>query len=691
MKYLFTLMCTLFVLSATLLAQDPVLQLEAPRGGVTFYTTRDTIIEIRWSGVDDTVAVKLDYTTDNGRRWTVIEDSARGLTYPWNVKGLTPTSTYRVRVSQLRPPGAEDQVVYSGHNSAVVDAWWNPANTRVVSVAAEAHIWDAMQSSSDPLAALPGGRTQFTSVRWSADSTTIVTGSEDGEDGKVEVFDVASVTSTLALNLDTSVMKVEVDPTASSIFIQSLAPRVQIHRLRPTVSSGPTLFIGSNVSDIALNADGSRVVVSADANARVYPRLGGLPVTFNAHGIGGAQAAAFSPDGSRVCSIGGDLTTRMWNSATGVEFWNATDRREGVRSVAYSSDGSLVAVGMADSSIKVFRADSGILVWRFTNYSGNVRMVQFSPDGVYLAGASDDNFARIHDLTTGELKAAFQHRDNVNLVRWSNASDRLLTASNDGTARIWQVTSIVLQSDTTEQFTIAPPPPAFVRFVATGDTLNIEETTTITVRTENPQFLGLAEIDSVRLRLAYDPSMLFRTSSSIPLSVIDDLVNGRSKQFLICTVPLDTVAKDLFTVSFQATLGQDSVTRLTFDNVALIGKGPGARVEVLSDTILVRGICRIGDGPRMYNANGAPLAIVSRPLPDGIALDCTLSESATATLSVYDLRGALILRDRTTADEERSRRMRRVVPAHLLSGAGLVTLTTPTQSTTFVILDGGRP
>lgn len=121
MKHLFTLLCTAVVLSATLLAQDPVLQLEAPRGGVTFYTTRDTIIEIRWSGVDDTVAVKLDYTTDNGRRWTVIEDSARGLTYPWNVKGLTPTSTYRVRVSQLRPPGAEDQVVYSGHNSAVVD------------------------------------------------------------------------------------------------------------------------------------------------------------------------------------------------------------------------------------------------------------------------------------------------------------------------------------------------------------------------------------------------------------------------------------------------------------------------------------------------------------------------------------------------------------------------------------------
>ncbi|MBU3699969.1 MAG: WD40 repeat domain-containing protein [Candidatus Kapabacteria bacterium] len=687
MKRILSVAVTVLLTICAAHAQDTVLTLVAPKSGITFYTTRDTIIDVRWSGVEDTVAVQLDFTTDGGRKWTMIKDSAKGLSYPWNVTALSPASTYQVRVSQLRPPGVQDQVKYTGHTSDVVDAWWNPANTRVVSVADRAHIWDASVSSSAPLVSLPTGRAQYTTVRWSGDSSLIVAGSDDG---RVQIVDVATTTSLSTLDLVDPVGKVEMDPTGSWLFTRIDGSRLPIHRLKPAIQPGSTLFIGSITLDMALNADGSRVVVCADNDARVYSRLGGLPATFRGHS-GGVLSAAFSPDGTRVCSIGGDLTVRMWNSASGVEIWKTSDGREGVRSVAFSPDGALVAVGYADSSIKVFRADSGIVVQKFGDFSDDVRMVQFSPDGTLLAGASDDNFARVYDLTTGELKAAYQHDDNVRVARWSNAGDRLLTSSNDGTARIWQVRSIVLQSDTTGQFTIAPPPPAFVRLVASGDTLQIEETTTLSVRTTSPQFLGLAEIDSLRIRLVYDPTMLFRTSSSVPLTVIDDVVGGRNIQYLVCTLPLDTVAQELFTVSFQATLGQDSVTYLKFDRVEPIGNGPGARIDTFSDPVLVRGICRVGDGPRMFNPIGSPLSIISRSHPDGVMLDCVLGESATATLSVYDVRGELLWRDRSTADEERSRRLVRIVPSHLLTGVGLVTIATPTQSASTVIMEGKQP
>lgn len=687
MRRLFALFIVAVLLGAVARAQDPVLQLDAPVGGLTFYTTRDTVIEIRWSGVDDTVAVQLDYTTDNGRRWSVIEDSAKGLRYDWNTRALMPATTYRVRVSQLRPPGLADQVIYSGHNSDVADAWWNPENTRVVSVAGEAHVWDASTSSATPILNLPTGRAQYSCVRWSADSTLIATGADDFF---VRVTDVAAVSNLVSLDQGDAVRKVEMDPTGSWLFMQAENNRLQIHRLRPNITPGATLFIGSPVLDFALNSDGSRVAVCSENDARVYSRLGGLPVTFRAH-TGGVVSAAFSPDGTRVCSIGGDLSIRMWSSTSGIEIWNATEPREGLLSVAFSPDGNLVAVGMADSSIAIFRADSGILVRKIAAYSGPVRMVQFSADGALVAGASDDNFARVHDVATGETKISFQHGDNVRIARWSKAGDRLLTSSRDGTARVWQVLPIVLQSDTTDPFTIAPPPPAFVRFVATGDTLNIEESTTISIRTDNAQFLGLAEIDSVRLRLSYDPTILFRTGATVPLSVIDDVVGGRSIQYLVCTLPFDSVSKELFTITFQATLGQDSLTQITFDRIEQISKGAGARIEKFSEPILIRGICRVGDGPRLYNPNGAALTIVSRPLADGVALDCTLGESTLATVSVYDVRGKLILQDRSTPDEERSRRIRRVVPSHLLSGVGLVTLTTATQSVSTVIIEGAQP
>ncbi len=676
---------------ASLMAQDPVLMLTAPVGGITYYTTRDTVVQITWTGVDDTIAVRLDYTSNDGRSWNGIADSAKGLSYAWSIKSIAPGTNYRVRVSQLRPPGAADQVLYTGHRGPVADAWWNPANTRVVSVAAEAHIWDANASSNQPLQNLPTGRYEYFTVRWSADSSRIVTGSDKAT---AEVVDVASNTVALTLTHPRTVTKVELDPTGSWLFTKCDDDRVRVFNL-PNMAARATHNAGSTLLDIAINSDGSRVVLSAD-EARIHGRSAGLPLAFRRH-LSGVISAAYSPDGSRVCSIGGDASIRMWNVATGVEVWNAADPKQGVRSVAFSPDGNLVAVGMSDSSVTVWRADSGLRTHTFANYGGPVRMVNFSPDGTLLAGASDDDFARVHDLNRSTTIANFQHGNDVRLVRWSNAGDRLLTASRDATARVWQVLPIVLQADTSERFSVAPPPPSFVRFLASGDTLDIEQTTTITIRTEGSQFLGLAEIDSVRLRLAYDPSMLFRTTSSVPFTSISDVTvadsNGinRSIQYLICTLPLDSVDQTLLTVSFQATLGQDSITRVSFDRIDQIGTGPGTRIETRSDPILVRGICRAGDGPRMYNSLGGPLGIAARAAVGGVRVVCALAESAPAYLNLYDLQGRLIWSDRTNASEESSRHMERFIPSSLLSGVTFATLSTSLQTVSTLLMEGGNP
>ena len=689
MQRLLIVLATL-VTGPWLLAQDPVLELVAPKGGITYYTTRDTLVDVRWTGVDDTLAVRLEYTGDNGRTWKTIADSAKGLIYSWNIKSLTPGSNYRVRVSQLRPPGAADQVVYTGHSAPVADAWWNPANTRVVSVAGDAHIWNAGVSSDQPLVNLPTGRTEYYSVRWSSDSTRIVTGSDANV---AKVVDVATNAVT-TLDHPDWVTKVELDPTGTWLFTQCDDNRVRVYNL-PNTTIRATHNAGSSLLDIALNSDGTRVVLSAD-EARIHTRAIGLPLAFRRH-LNGVISAAFSPDGSRVCSIGGDASIRMWNASTGVEIWNTADSREGVRSLAFSPDGSMVAVGMTDSTVTLWNAADGTRLATFGRYGGAVRMVSFSPDGTLIAAASDDCFARVHDIAKQTTIASFQHGKAVNVARWSNAGDRLLTTSKDATARIWQVMPIVLQSDTSERFSIAPPPPAFVRFVASGDTLNIGETTTITIRTEGSQFLGLADIDSVKLKLGYNPSILFRTTSSVPFTSIldanipDSAGINRSIQYLICTVPLDTVDNDLLTITFQATLGQDSVTRVSFESIDQIGSGPGTRIDKRSEPILIRGICRLGDGPRLYNSLGGPLTIAARPLQGGVRIICELNESAPATLNVYDLRGRLIWSDCTSASEESARRMERIIPASVLSGIALATVSTSLQTVSTVVMEGGNP
>lgn len=667
-----------------------VLRLLEPVGGEIYYTPRVSAITIRWDGVDDTTAVRLDYSSNNGLSWTTIADSARGGSYAWDIRTVGLSTFFRVRVSQLRPPRAEDNVVYRGHGNPVTDAWWSPSNERVVSVAADPHIWDSRVSASSPLQTLPGARASYYSVRWSADSSTIVTGSDDNA---ALVFDARTLGLRSTLRHPDIVTKVEIDSTGSWLFTRCDDNRVRVFNL-PSTTPRATHNAGSTLDDMSINATATRVVLAA-LEARVYGRSVGLPLTYNQQTTG-VISGAFSPDGSTICTIGGDASIHVWKSDSAKRIWSASSPREGVRSVVYSADGTRIAVGMADSTVTVWNAATGALVTTLRGYRGAVRMVAFTPDGAYVAGASDDNFARVHEVATGRVVASLQHGDDVLIVRWDRKGERLLTTSRDGTARIWQVLEVVLQSDTSAAFTIAPPPPAFARFTTTGDTLEIRESTTLSIGLEAAQFLELADIDSVRLRIEYDPSILFRTSSTFAsIDVIEDVVTDtagirRSREQLEIQVPLPTSDAVLGTISFVATLGQDSVTALRITRVTQIGKGPGMRTETSFQPVLVRGICRAGNDPRLYTSLGTPLIIRWRSAREGIRIVCDLAETAPAFFTLYDVLGRVLWSDRATEAEQRLRAVERTIPWDVLSGIGIVVVETPTQSTSVVVAGGLR-
>ncbi len=72
---------------------------------------------------------------------------------------------------------------------------------------------------------------------------------------------------------------------------------------------------------------------------------------------------------------------------------------------------------------------------------GAVWSAAFSPDGKRIVTASDDKTARIWDAATGKpigepLKG---HEDTVRSAAFSPDGKRIVTASDDKTARIWDV------------------------------------------------------------------------------------------------------------------------------------------------------------------------------------------------------------------------------------------------------------
>jgi WD40 repeat protein len=66
-----------------------------------------------------------------------------------------------------------------------------------------------------------------------------------------------------------------------------------------------------------------------------------------------------------------------------------------------------------------------------------IESVVFSPDGQYILSASDDGTARLWDGTTGQETMTLGHTGKLTNAMFSPDGRYILTASVDGTARVY--------------------------------------------------------------------------------------------------------------------------------------------------------------------------------------------------------------------------------------------------------------
>jgi TPR repeat protein len=72
-----------------------------------------------------------------------------------------------------------------------------------------------------------------------------------------------------------------------------------------------------------------------------------------------------------------------------------------------------------------------------SGHAGIVYVAAYSPDGTRIVTASDDKTARIWDARTGAQLAVLSGHDRINFAAYSPDGSRIVTASDDTTARIW--------------------------------------------------------------------------------------------------------------------------------------------------------------------------------------------------------------------------------------------------------------
>jgi WD40 repeat protein len=180
----------------------------------------------------------------------------------------------------------------------------------------------------------------------------------------------------------------------------------------------------------------------------------------------GYASAEFSPNGQRIVASGGNQQARIWSvtdpkqppvvldlnhhqSCTNSTALTAA----GINSVEFSHNGELVVTTDEDGTACIWNADTDLPVRRLTEPAGasggvtgvagvggsGIRWAAFSPNSKQLVTASDDGTARIWNVSTGALLQVLLEPsgESINTGWFSPDGKLVVTASNDGTSRIW--------------------------------------------------------------------------------------------------------------------------------------------------------------------------------------------------------------------------------------------------------------
>ena len=190
----------------------------------------------------------------------------------------------------------------------------------------------------------------------------------------------------------------------------------------------------------ALSADGTLAAVIDAAGVRLVDvATGSVRQVVSRHGVASAAISRFN---TRLATGGLDETVLLWNIRTGRLVRALPHQKKHAVAVEFSPSGGLVASASSDDLARVWVAADGNLVGISSSHTNALTDVGFSTDGDHVVTASKDGTAQISKADSGTfLLGLYGHRDWVTSASFSGgANSSVVTASTDGTARVWDAT-----------------------------------------------------------------------------------------------------------------------------------------------------------------------------------------------------------------------------------------------------------
>ncbi|NJN95736.1 MAG: WD40 repeat domain-containing protein [Anaerolineales bacterium] len=335
-------------------------------------------------------------------------------------------------------------LTFSGHKDAVTHVTWGPDGTQIATSSSDntVKIWDAQRGTL--LFTLTGHTHKVTQVVWSPDRQRILTASDDE---MAKVWDAQSSALLFTLTGHTNRINQAVwSSDGQRILTASNDGTAKIWNAQ----TGQVLFTLGNhqagENHITLSPDGQRILITNwDETAKIRTsriwdaQNGSLIFTLSDHNE--IFNVSWSPDGQKIVTGIYDNIAKVWDVQTGTLLATlSTGTASFFTWATWSPDGQRILTQDVLDSAKIWDVQSGLLQFTIQDWGPMDHQVNWNPDGqrlvtLYTGYGDIISSIKIWDAHNGRpLFAVTDFR--VNDIAWSSDGQRIVTAREDGTARI---------------------------------------------------------------------------------------------------------------------------------------------------------------------------------------------------------------------------------------------------------------